>query len=258
MNNKALELRLTSTHFVTPHGLDNDNHFTTAYDLAILTDYALTNDIFSKIVNTKTHTITLNGSPKTLSNTNELLGNLEGVYGVKTGFTNGANRCLVTSCKRGDLDIICVVLGCDTKKDRTRDSIKLINYTFNNFSVVNVKDIITAEFQKWYSEHFDSFTINKGISQSFELTLDENDIPYTSVAIKNKDKDKISTSISFEAFFEAPVASNTTIGTLSLFVNDTEYFKVNIMNSNEVSKKTILNYFSDLIFNYSAYLEYII
>ena len=82
MNKKSNELKLKSTHFVTPHGLDNDDHFTTAYDLALLTDYALKNEIFSKIVKTKTYTITLNGYPKTLSNTNELLGNLNGVYGV--------------------------------------------------------------------------------------------------------------------------------------------------------------------------------
>ena len=69
MNNKANELGLTNTHFVTPHGLDNNDHYSTAYDLAILTDYALTNKIFSKIVKTKTYTITLNGYSKTLSNT---------------------------------------------------------------------------------------------------------------------------------------------------------------------------------------------
>lgn len=255
MNNKASELGLTSTHFVTPHGLDNDNHFTTAYDLAILTDYALTNEMFSKIVKTKTYTITLNGYPKTLSNTNELLGNLDGVYGVKTGFTNGANRCLVTSCKRGDLDIICVVLGCDTKKDRTRDSIKLINYTFNNFTVVNVEDIIMSDFEKWSTEHTNSFTVNKGISESFKLKLDNNDIPYSVVAVNNNDINKITTSIYFESFYEAPVPPNTTIGTLSLLVNDIEYFKVNILNSNEIAKKNIFNYFSDLIFNYYNYLS---
>ena len=163
MNKKAFELGLTSTHFVTPHGLDNDNHFTTAYDLALLTNYALSNSTFSKIVKTKTYIITLNGYPKTLSNTNELLGNLNGVYGVKTGFTNGANRCLVTSCKRGNLDIICVVLGCDTKKDRTKDSINLINYIFKNYTVVNLKDIIENDFNKWNKEHSNSFIINKGI-----------------------------------------------------------------------------------------------
>jgi len=258
MNNKADELGLTSTHFVTPHGLDSDKHFTTAYDLAILTDYALTNEIFSKIVKTKTYTITLNGYPKTLANTNELLGNLDGVYGVKTGFTNGANRCLVTSCKRGDLDIICVVLGCDTKKDRTKDSIKLINYTFNNFTVVNVEDIITSNFEEWYSEHTNSFTISKGIQQSFELMLDDNDIPYSLVAINNNHKNKIDTSICFESLYDAPVLSNTTIGTLSLMVNNTEYFKVDIINSNDIHKKTLIDYFLNLIVNYRTYLEYII
>ena len=110
MNHKAQELQLSSTHFVTPHGLDNDEHYTTAYELAILSDYALKNKTFSQIVGTKNYTVTINGYPKTLSNTNELLGNLNGVYGIKTGFTNGANRCLVTSCKRNEMDIICVVL----------------------------------------------------------------------------------------------------------------------------------------------------
>ena len=121
MNQKANDLGLNSTHFITPHGLDNDEHYTTAYELAIITDYALKNDIFCSLVGTKTHTILINNQPKTLSNTNELLGNLNGVYGVKTGFTNGANRCLVTSTKRGNMDLICIVLGADTKKDRTKD-----------------------------------------------------------------------------------------------------------------------------------------
>ena len=110
MNNKAKALGLKNTNFESPHGLDSDGHYTTAYELAILSDYALKNKTFLEIVGTKNYTVTINGYPKTLSNTNELLGNLNGIYGVKTGFTNGANRCLVTSCKRNDMDIICVVL----------------------------------------------------------------------------------------------------------------------------------------------------
>ena len=95
MNQKACEIGLNSSHFVTPHGLDNEEHYTTAYELALLTNYALKNDIFRKYVGTKSQTITINTYSKTLNNTNELLGYLDGVYGVKTGFTNGANRCLV-------------------------------------------------------------------------------------------------------------------------------------------------------------------
>lgn len=110
MNNKAKKLGLKNTNFESPHGLDSDGHYTTAYELAILSDYALKNKTFSQIVGTKNYTVTINGYPKVISNTNELLGNLNGVYGIKTGFTNGANRCLVTSCKRNDMDIICVVL----------------------------------------------------------------------------------------------------------------------------------------------------
>lgn len=120
MNEKAKELSLKNTHFVTPHGLDETEHYTTAYELAKITDYALKNEKFRKIVNTKTTTISINGVPKEISNTNELLGNLNGVDGVKTGFTNNAGRCLVTSTSRNGHQIICVVLGADTKKIRTR------------------------------------------------------------------------------------------------------------------------------------------
>lgn len=94
MNQKAEELGLSNTHFVTPHGLDDENHYTTAYELAILTDYALNNETFRNIVNTQCITITINGSSRTIYNTNELLGYLAGVNGVKTGFTNGARKML--------------------------------------------------------------------------------------------------------------------------------------------------------------------
>ncbi len=120
MNKKAQELGLKNTHFVTPHGLDQDEHYTTACELAIITDYALNNSKFAQIVNTKQTTIHINGNSKEISNTNELLGNLNGVDGVKTGFTNNAGRCLVTSTTRNGHRIICVVLGADTKKIRTR------------------------------------------------------------------------------------------------------------------------------------------
>ena len=98
------------------------------------------NKTFAQIVNTIEFTVTINGYPKTIRNTNELLGNINGVYGIKTGFTNGANRCLVSCCKRNNLDIICVVLGADTKSFRTRDSIKLIEYTFKNYELTNIEE----------------------------------------------------------------------------------------------------------------------
>lgn len=133
MNKKAEELGLKNTNFVTPHGLDNEEHYTTAYELAVLTDYALQNSKFANIVNTKNTIININGVNREISNTNELLGNLNGVNGVKTGFTGNAMRCLVTSCTREGNQIITVVLGADTKKQRTSDSIKLIEYAFKEY-----------------------------------------------------------------------------------------------------------------------------
>jgi D-alanyl-D-alanine carboxypeptidase (penicillin-binding protein 5/6) len=246
MNQKAIELGLSSTHFVTPHGLDSDEHYTTAYDLALLTDYALQNETFAKIVNTKTYTITLNGYSKTLNNTNELLGNFVGVYGVKTGFTNGANRCLVTACKRDNLDVICVVLGCDTKKDRTSDSMSLLNYIFNNFTVVNIEDIIDKNFEDWNLLHKNSFTINKGVSQFLDLFLDKSELPYSSVAIKKSDLDKINTNIVFTSYHEAPIFTNTVVGNLEFKVDDTKY-------SNTIFKKNVIDYLSSLLANYCDY-----
>lgn len=73
MNNKAKELGLEHSHFITPHGLDNAEHYTTAYELSVMADYALNIEEFAKVVSTKSHTVTINGYPKTINNTNELL-----------------------------------------------------------------------------------------------------------------------------------------------------------------------------------------
>lgn len=255
MNQKAIDLGLSSTHFMTPHGLDQDEHYTTAYELAKLADYALQNQTFAKIVKTSNYTVTIDGNTKSLHNTNELLGYLDGVYGVKTGFTNGANRCLVTSCKRGNLDIICVVLGCDTKKDRTLDSIQLINYTFNNFSVVNIKDIIEENFSNWNSEHLNSFTINKGISSNLELHLNESQIPFDTIAINNSSLNHIETPISFVRNYEAPLFENTVIGEMEININDTTSFTVEILNKNRIGRKNTLYYLDIFIKNYFNYFE---
>ena len=242
MNNKANQLGLSSTHFVTPHGLDQEEHYTTAYELAILTDYCLKNETFRKIVNTKNCTITINNSPKNLNNTNELLGYLDGVYGVKTGFTNGANRCLVTACKRSNLDIICVVLGADTKKNRTLDSINLINYVFNSFTVVNIKDIVYKEFESWNYKNPPLFTINKGINPNLDLYIDNSSFPYENIAINNNSLNKINVKINHFSTFDAPLCENTLIGIINVKIENTELFQISILNKNPVLKKDVFYY----------------
>lgn len=251
MNQKALALGLTSTHFVTPHGLDNDNHYTTAYELALLTKYALENEIFSKIVSTQSYSVSINGSSKTINNTNELLGYLNGVYGVKTGFTNGANRCLVTSCKRGDLDIICVILGADTKKFRTQDSIKLIEYTFSNFEMIDINSIIQKDFSNW--QLLSTFFINKGISNNLETYLEV--FPFSKYPVNKTDIENISTNISCSYSFEAPLLGDTKIGVLDCFINDFKICSLNIYSANTILKKSPFFYFNSFINNYSIHLE---
>ena len=250
MNSKAKTLGLLNTNFVTPHGLDNENHYTTALDLAILTDYALKNDIFSKIVKTKNYTVLINNNPKNISNTNELLGNFDGIYGVKTGFTNGANRCLVTACKRGDLDFICIVLGCDTKKDRTKDTIELLNYAFNSFTLINLKDIAINKFNTWKISHQNSFFINKGKSQMLNLYLDENDFPFSNIALENTKKEKIDYEILFNSYYKAPLKKNTQIGILALYIDGREYYSIKILNSNEIANKNTFDYTFYIFKNY--------
>ena len=253
MNQKANSLGLVSSHFVTPHGLDQDEHYTTAFELAKIADYALNNKTFSKIVYTKNYIVSISGKPKNLNNTNELLGYLDGVYGVKTGFTNGANRCLVSSCKRGNLDIVCVVLGCDTKKDRTLDSIKLINYIFDNFSIVNVKDILNANFDEWSSHYSNSIFVEKGVSTNVDFCLDDTNFLYEKVAIKNDVLDDIYTPISISNFYEAPLNAGDIVGSMDFFVGDMKYFSVNILNKNLLSRKNVLDYWKFFLENYFAF-----
>ena len=255
MNLKANELGLKFSHFVSPHGLDNDEHYTTAYDLAILADYALKNPVFAKIVNTSNYSITINNYSKSLHNSNELLGYLDGVYGVKTGFTNGANRCLVTSCKRDNLDIICVVLGCDTKKDRTLDSTTLINYIFNNFSVVNLKNLIEKNFEDWGKNSSTKFKIDKGTSSSLNLKLNFEEIPYENIAINNSNINNISTPIYTDFEFIAPLNENAVIGKMDIYIDNTLFFSVNILNENKVERKDISYYLNNFTKNYFLYLQ---
>ena len=253
MNQKALNLGLANTHFVTPHGLDNDEHYTTAYELALLTKYALENETFSRIVSTKSYSVTINNSSKNIGNTNELLGYLDGVYGVKTGFTNGANRCLVTACKRDDLDVICVVLGADSKKFRTQDSIKLIEYAFSNFEMVDIESIIQEDFSKWESKTSSNFFVNKGASNSINTYLET--LQYSKYPINKSEINTIRTEFNCTYNFEAPLLPNSQIGILDFYVNNIKTFELNIYSVNSILKKTPFLYFDSFIKNYSNYLE---
>jgi len=133
MNKKAENLKLLNTHFTNPIGFDEEGHFSTAKDLARLAAVAIKNPEFSKIVSTSGMVITDVSGETThfLKNTNELVGKLEGVVGVKTGWTENAGECLITLTERNGEKVLTVILG---SKDRFGETKKLIEWIFTNFT----------------------------------------------------------------------------------------------------------------------------
>ena len=248
MNQKAKQLNLKNTHFVTPHGLDNEEHYTTAYELAKITDYALKNKTIAKIVATKSTTIYINEMPRQINNTNELLGNVEGVYGVKTGFTNNAGRCLVTSVKRGDMDLIVVVLGADTRKDRAKDSMKLIEYAFKKYRVINVEEIINKEFELWKQINENRIYIDKGTT-NVELELE--DVKIKKLTGENEPKIEINAVSNLVA----PVEKEKRIGTLTVKIENEIIEEIEIKTKNEVNKRGIIEYFRIISKIYSGKIK---
>ncbi len=112
MNQRAAELGMTQTHFVTPSGLHDEQHYSTAFDMALLTATALQNADFREICAQKSAIVSFGNPPydRRLQNSNKLLSMCDGVIGVKTGFTDEAGRCLVSACTRNDVTLICVTL----------------------------------------------------------------------------------------------------------------------------------------------------
>lgn len=156
MNTKAKELGANDSNFVNPHGLHDENHYTTAHDLAIIAKYAMQNENFRKIVSTKYYTMpntsTYTGNERKYVNTNLLLfdeavsPNTKSYYyeyatGVKTGYTKQAGNTLVASAKKDNMELICILLNIkksDENSNRYLDAKKLFTYGFNNFSLIQL------------------------------------------------------------------------------------------------------------------------
>lgn len=138
MNNKAKEIGMNDSNFVTPSGLDDPEHYSTAYDMAILGAYAINNPRFAEISSTKSKVVSF-GNPetkRTLYNHNKMLKTFEGSTGIKTGFTKKSGRCLVTSATRGDVTLVVVVLNDGNDWDDTQ---KLLEYGFERTKSVDLE-----------------------------------------------------------------------------------------------------------------------
>lgn len=142
MNERAAEIGCKNTHFVTPNGLHDEDHYTTAYDMALITREALKNETFREIAGTLNYTVpatNLTEETRPLWNGNKMINPAEPYYyeyceGGKTGYTMKANNTLMTFAKKDGLELICVIMDCDGAKYAYSDSKALYNYCFNNYT----------------------------------------------------------------------------------------------------------------------------
>jgi len=138
MNEKATSLGLVSTHFDNPHGLDSEEHYTTAKELAIIAAAAIENDTVSRIVATYKRTFIQGERTRTYVNHNKLLKKYEGCIGLKTGFTKKCGRCLVSAAKKDDLTFIAVTLDAP---DDWNDHKELLDYGYNSLEKITLAGI---------------------------------------------------------------------------------------------------------------------
>ena len=155
MNARAKEIGCKNTHFVNPHGLHDDDHYTSAYDMALITKEAMKNATFRKIFNTRTYQI----PPTNIQTETRYLRNhhrfvlkqdylYDGCIGGKTGYTTVAKFTLVSVAKRGDLELICIIMHDDSNDHQYKDTQKLLDFGFDNFSIYKIADLENNEALK--------------------------------------------------------------------------------------------------------------
>ncbi|MBQ8614350.1 MAG: D-alanyl-D-alanine carboxypeptidase [Ruminiclostridium sp.] len=188
MNKKAAEIGMKNTHFVTPSGLDADGHYSTAYDMAILTAYAMKNEDFRKICGLTSASLEYGNPPykRTLYNSNKLLKQYEGCIGVKTGFTDNARRCLVSAAERDGITLIAVTLNAP---DDWKDHSAMLDY---GFSVTEAAHITPESFTlpvlggdretvDAVPEYTDSIGVSEGGSENIHIKYHLPDFLYADI-----------------------------------------------------------------------------
>jgi len=233
MNDKAQELNLQNTYFANPHGLDAENHYTSAYDLAVITSSAMKNSDFKEIVSTKFMQITghKDVGNRYLRNKQRLLKTLEGCTGVKSGFTDNAGRCLVTSCERDGMEVISVVLNCPNMFE---ESERLINDAFKEYKMVEILEP--------YS-YITNIPVNEGEFESVKV--------YSMKGFKYPLKEIEVTDIYVEKelpeILDAPVEKEKEIGKIKVFFNKEQIFEENIYTMEEINSVDIKDKVKDII-----------
>ncbi len=133
MNDKAAQMGLENTHFQNPHGLDADDHYSSAADISVIVRYAMQNPTFREVVAMKSCTLNLSGQPKELLTTNALLATWDDCIGIKTGFTNKAGQCLSAAASKDGVELYAVVLDSTDEVQRFIDAYKLLDWGFTHY-----------------------------------------------------------------------------------------------------------------------------
>lgn len=240
MNEKAKEIGCTGTHFVNPNGIHDENHYTTAYDLYLMANYAMKNDIFREIVATTEYTLPstnkYEGTDRKLVTTNDLLKSnsrnyyYESTIGIKTGHTTQAGNCLVAQSSKDNFDFISVVLNGGVTSsglnDRYMDTITLFDYGYDNYTfsdIVKEKSIIK------------SIEVENGTKDTKNLDLiAESNI--NALHNKNLDFNTITPEITLNENISAPIVSGEKLGMAKYTIEGTEY-TVNLLANSDVDKK---------------------
>lgn len=211
MNSTAKKAGANQSNFVNPHGLHDDNHYTTAYDLALITRYALNNSTFAKISSCKSYTATeiTSNTKRNWVNKNKMLSTYDGATGVKTGFTKKAGRCLVSSAKRDNLELVCVVLNEQNHYGVTKS---LLDEAFSKFSLVKLID----------ASKFDYSLPNKDKSKYYRLKIEKDFIYPIST------DEKIEIQIDLPKYLKSKPSNGQKVGEIKIYSSKQLIFSQNI------------------------------
>ncbi len=224
MNELAKKIGANSTHFANTHGLDADGHYTTAYDLAKITAYALNNDTFREIVSTKNTKITNgNGENRYLKNKNKLLFTLDGCIGVKTGFTNDAGRCLVSAVERNGMRLVCVVLNCGPMFE---ESATLLNECANRFKKVDITSLYN------YNNEVEVLDGREKLAKLY--TKEKFFYPLT-----DKEVESLEIVYTLPKLIEAPLSKDSEVGKIEVFLNKDLLFSEKVYTIDDIKSKTL-------------------
>ena len=236
MNTKLDELGLKNTHFTNAYGLHDEDHYSTAYDLAFLMKYCLENETFTKISGQASCAIPATNmwGPRKYDSTNRLL--IAGdeyyyqyVFSGKTGFTSQAKHCLVTAAYNNDLELICVVLGNDDRFNITKS---LYEYAFSNYAlknVINQNDVVT-------NITVDNASYN---TRSLDLLISET-IP---ALVNVNDNSELTPIIDLNSNITAPIYKGDILGKVTYQINGVDY-TTTLIASHDVEKSNIIIYLS--------------